>query len=69
MPAKKSETQKPGLEVTIDPDLRYEQAVKELEKLILDMESGKFSPPPKTSAEAKRNNQSNHRRIDIGKEG
>ena len=43
MPAKKSETQKSGLEVTIDPDLRYEQAVKELEKLILDMESGKFS--------------------------
>ncbi|WP_231969607.1 exodeoxyribonuclease VII small subunit [Polynucleobacter necessarius] len=31
------------LEVQIDPDLRYEQAVKELEKLISDMESGKFS--------------------------
>jgi exodeoxyribonuclease VII small subunit len=43
MPAKKSENQKPGLEVQIDPDLRYEQAVKELEKLISDMESGKFS--------------------------
>ena len=43
MPAKKSESQKPGLEITIDPDLRYEQAVKELEKLISDMESGKFS--------------------------
>ena len=40
MPAKKSESQKPELEVKIDPDLRYEQAVKELEKLIADMESG-----------------------------
>jgi exodeoxyribonuclease VII small subunit len=43
MPAKKSESQNPGLEVQIDPGLRYEQAVKELEKLISDMESGKFS--------------------------
>jgi exodeoxyribonuclease VII small subunit len=43
MPAKKSEGQNPGLEVQIDPGLRYEQAVKELEKLISDMESGKFS--------------------------
>jgi len=43
MPAKKSEGQNPGLEVQIDPSLRYEQAVKELEKLISDMESGKFS--------------------------
>ena len=43
MPAKKSEGQTPGLEVQIDPSLRYEQAVKELEKLISDMESGKFS--------------------------
>jgi exodeoxyribonuclease VII small subunit len=43
MPEKKSEGQKPGLEVQIDPNLRYEQAVKELEKLISDMESGKFS--------------------------
>ena len=43
MSAKKSEGQKPGLEVQIDPNLRYEQAVKELEKLISDMESGKFS--------------------------
>ena len=43
MPAKKSEGQNPGLEVQIDPNLRYEQAVKELEKLISDMESGKFS--------------------------
>ena len=43
MATKKSETQKSGLEVQIDPDLRYEQAVKELEKLISDMESGKFS--------------------------
>ncbi len=43
MPAKKSEVQKPGLEEQIDPNLRYEQAVKELEKLISDMESGKFS--------------------------
>jgi exodeoxyribonuclease VII small subunit len=29
--------------VQIDPGLRFEQAVKELEKLISDMESGKFS--------------------------
>ncbi|QWD90445.1 exodeoxyribonuclease VII small subunit [Polynucleobacter sp. MWH-Braz-FAM2G] len=43
MPAKKSEGPKPGLEVQIDPELRYEEAVKELEKLISDMESGKFS--------------------------
>ena len=43
MATKKSEGQKPGLEVQIDPELRYEQAVKELEKLISDMESGKFS--------------------------
>ncbi|MBU3559712.1 MULTISPECIES: exodeoxyribonuclease VII small subunit [unclassified Polynucleobacter] len=43
MPAKKSEDQKSGLELQIDPNLRYEQAVKELEKLISDMESGKFS--------------------------
>ncbi len=43
MPAKKSEGQQPGLEVQIDPELRYEQAVRELEKLISDMESGKFS--------------------------
>ena len=43
MATKKSESSKTGLEVQIDPDLRYEQAVKELEKLISDMESGKFS--------------------------
>ena len=43
MPAKKPEAQKTGLETQIDPNLRYEQAVKELEKLISDMESGKFS--------------------------
>ncbi len=43
MPAKKSESQKPALEAQIDPKLRYEEAVKELEKLISDMESGKFS--------------------------
>ncbi len=43
MPAKKSEGSQPALEVQIDPNLRYEQAVKELEKLISDMESGKFS--------------------------
>jgi exodeoxyribonuclease VII small subunit len=43
MPSKKSDIQKPSLEVQIDPDLRYEQAVKELENLISDMESGKFS--------------------------
>jgi exodeoxyribonuclease VII small subunit len=43
MPAKKSDGHKTGLEVQIDPNLRYEQAVKELEQLISDMESGKFS--------------------------
>ena len=43
MATKKSESSKSGLEVQIDPELRYEQAVKELEKLISDMESGKFS--------------------------
>ena len=43
MPAKKSEGQQPGLEIPVDPNLRYEQAVKELEMLISDMESGKFS--------------------------
>jgi exodeoxyribonuclease VII small subunit len=43
MATKKSESGKSGLEIQIDPDLRYEQAVKELEKLISDMESGKFS--------------------------
>ena len=43
MATKKSESGKCGLEIQIDPDLRYEQAVKELEKLISDMESGKFS--------------------------
>ena len=43
MATKKSESSKSGLELQIDPDLRYEQAVKELEKLISDMESGKFS--------------------------
>ncbi len=43
MATKKSESSKSGLEVQIDPDLRYDQAVKELEKLISDMEAGKFS--------------------------
>jgi len=43
MPAKKSDNQNTEFEVKIDPSLRYEQAVKELEKLISDMESGKFS--------------------------
>ena len=43
MPAKKSDGHKTGLEVQIDPNLRYEQAVKELEQLISAMESGKFS--------------------------
>ena len=43
MATKKSESSKSGLDVQIDPDLRYEQAVRELEKLISDMESGKFS--------------------------
>lgn len=43
MPAKKSDTASGEEEVLIDPALRYEHAVKELEKLISDMESGKFS--------------------------
>lgn len=43
MATKKPESSKSGPEIQIDPDLRYEQAVKELEKLISDMESGKFS--------------------------
>ena len=43
MPAKKPDVQKATVEVQIDPNMRYEQAVKELEKLISDMESGKFS--------------------------
>ena len=43
MASKKPESSGAGLEVQIDPNLRYEQAVKELEKLISDMESGKFS--------------------------
>ena len=43
MATKKSESSKSGLEVQIDPELRYEQAVKDLEMLISDMESGKFS--------------------------
>ena len=43
MATKKSESSKSGLDIQIDPDLRYEQAVKELERLISDMESGKFS--------------------------
>ena len=43
MASKKPESSGTGLEVQIDPYLRYEQAVKELEKLISDMESGKFS--------------------------
>lgn len=43
MATKRSESSKSGLEIQIDPHLRYEQAVKELEKLISDMESGKFS--------------------------
>ena len=43
MASKKPENSGAGLEVQVDPNLRYEQAVKELEKLISDMESGKFS--------------------------
>jgi len=43
MASKKPENSGAGLEAQIDPHLRYEQAVKELEKLISDMESGKFS--------------------------
>jgi len=43
MSAKKSESQNAELGGQIDPNLRYEQAVKELERLISDMESGKFS--------------------------
>ncbi|MBJ7380236.1 MAG: exodeoxyribonuclease VII small subunit [Polynucleobacter sp.] len=29
--------------IAIDPNLRYEQAIKELEKLVAEMESGKLS--------------------------
>lgn len=43
MPGKKSEKASVGEGLPVDPALRYEDAVKELEKLILDMESGKFS--------------------------
>jgi exodeoxyribonuclease VII small subunit len=43
MPAKKSDATPSSTEIQIDPALRYEQAVKELEKLITDMESGQFS--------------------------
>jgi exodeoxyribonuclease VII small subunit len=43
MPAKKSDAIASGTEIQIDPALRYEQAVKELEKLITDMESGQYS--------------------------
>lgn len=43
MPAKKSEKATEGERVQVDPALRYEDAVKELEKLILDMEAGTFS--------------------------
>jgi exodeoxyribonuclease VII small subunit len=43
MSTKKSDSQVPIMELKVDPQLRYEQAVKELEKLIADMESGQFS--------------------------
>ena len=43
MPTKKTDSQEPNIAFKVDPQLRYEQAVKELEKLIADMESGKFS--------------------------
>ncbi len=43
MSARKSDNQNTSLGIQIDSNLRYEQAVKELEKLISDMESGKSS--------------------------
>ncbi|MDP3621856.1 MAG: exodeoxyribonuclease VII small subunit [Polynucleobacter sp.] len=43
MPAKKSEKASASEGAQVDPALRYEDAVKELEKLILDMEAGTFS--------------------------
>ena len=43
MPAKKPAHASAALQSPIDPNLRYEQALKDLEKLIADMESGKLS--------------------------
>ena len=43
MPAKKTASAVELVKIEIDPNLRYEQALKDLEKLIADMESGKLS--------------------------
>lgn len=43
MPAKKTASAVKLVQIEIDPNLRYEQALKDLEKLIADMESGKLS--------------------------
>ena len=43
MPAKKPAHASTAALSPIDPNLRYEQALKDLEKLIADMESGKLS--------------------------
>ena len=43
MPAKKPAHASAAALSPIDPNLRYEQALKDLEKLIADMESGKLS--------------------------
>ncbi|MBJ7502516.1 MAG: exodeoxyribonuclease VII small subunit [Burkholderiales bacterium] len=43
MPAKKTASAVELVQIEIDPNLRYEQALKDLEKLIADMESGKLS--------------------------
>jgi exodeoxyribonuclease VII small subunit len=43
MPAKKPAHATAAALSPIDPNLRYEQALKDLEKLIADMESGKLS--------------------------
>ena len=43
MPAKKPADASAAAQSPIDPNLRYEQALKDLEKLIADMESGKLS--------------------------
>ena len=43
MPAKKTASAVELVQIEIDPNLRYEQALKDLEKLIADMESGRLS--------------------------
>lgn len=43
MPVKKTASAVELVQIEIDPNLRYEQALKDLEKLIADMESGKLS--------------------------